>query len=160
MNKADSNGAMSFSAVVFVGAANWVHPTWRGSFYPDDLPEDWLLSYYNTQFQAVYLPAACWKDMPESVWTQWLNDTQDGFCFVLEPAGAMAAKPDSERVLLATPEWATAHIWWLDEAPDMRALAQRIARQAAVGEPLFVFSRKADIGLLQQADDLRQVMGY
>jgi hypothetical protein len=27
-------------------------------FIPDDLPDDWLLSYYNTQFQAVYLPAA------------------------------------------------------------------------------------------------------
>lgn len=151
---------MSFSAVVYVGAVNWEHPAWRGSFYPEGLPEDWLLSYYNTQFQAVYLPAALWKDVPESVWTQWLNDTQDGFCFVLEAAGSAAVKPDSERVVLATPGWVADHVWWLDEAPDMRALAQRITRQAAVGEPLFVFSREGDIGLLQQVNDLRQIMGY
>jgi hypothetical protein len=151
---------MSFSSVVFVGAVGWEHPAWHGSFYPDDLPEDWLLSYYNTQFQAVYLPASAWVDVPESTWIQWLNDTQDGFCFVLESDASAAIKPVSERILLATPEWAAAHVWWLDEAPDMRALAQRITRQAAIGEPLFVFSRNADIGLLQQVNSLRQVMGY
>ena len=151
---------MSFNAVVYVGAVDWAHPAWHGSFYPDDLPEDWLLSYYNTQFQAVFLPAASWKDVPEAVWTQWLNDTRDGFYFVLEPAGPEAVKPDSERVLLASPAWVADHVWWLDDASDMRALAQRIARQATVGEPLFVFSRNGDIGLLQQVNALRQVMGY
>ncbi|MHB1085919.1 MAG: hypothetical protein ACYCZA_13905 [Thiobacillus sp.] len=151
---------MNFNSVIFVGAVNWEHAAWHGVFYPDDLPDDWLLSYYNTQFQAVYLPAAAWQDVPESTWTQWLNDTQDGFCFVLESAGAVAIKPASERVMLATPAWAVDHVWWLDEARDLRALAQRITRQAAMGEPLFVFSRSADIGLMQQANNLLQVMGY
>lgn len=151
---------MNFNSVVFVGAVHWEHPAWHGGFYPDDLPDDWLLSYYNTQFQAVYLPAAVWQDVPESTWTQWLSDTQNGFCFVLEPAGAAAIKPESECVLLATSAWAADHVWWLDEAPDLRALAQCITRQAEIGEPLFVFSRSADIGLMQQATSLLQVLGY
>lgn len=151
---------MTLNEVVFVGAVNWEHPAWHGGFYPDDLPEDWRLSYYNTQFQAVYLPASVWQDVPESTWAQWLNDTQEGFCFVLEPAASGAARPASGRVLLASPAWAADHVWWLDEVPDLRALAQRITRQAAIGEPLFVFSRSADIGLLQQANSLKQVMGY
>lgn len=155
-----SGGTMNFGAIVYVGAVDWAHAAWQGGFYPDDLPDDWLLSYYNTQFQAVYLPASAWQAVPETTWTQWLADTQDGFFFVLEPAASPAFVPASGRVLLATPGWTADHVWWLDEAPDLRALAQRITRQAARGEPLFVFSRSADLGLLQQADDLKQVMGY
>ena len=81
---------MTSSALVLVGAMNWDHPHWRGSFYPESLPDDWLLSYYNTQFQAVYLPAAVWQTASDADWAQWLQDTQDGFCFVLEPGGAAA----------------------------------------------------------------------
>lgn len=151
---------MSFSSVVFVGAVEWTHFAWRSGFYPEDLPNDWMLSYYNTQFQAVYLPARAWRHVSEATWAQWLHDTQEGFCFVLESAGTDVAKPASERVLLATPGWAADHVWWLDEAPDLRALAQRISRHAATGEPLFVFSRSGNLGLLEQAKALVQVMGY
>lgn len=151
---------MQTNQLVLTGAVNWAHPAWHGGFYPDDLPDDWLLPYYNTQFQAVYLPAQTWQGIPSATWAQWLEDTQPGFCFVLEPAQEAAAKPASERVLLATPEWTVAHVWWLDEAPDLRALAQRISLQAATGEPLFVFSRSGDLALLRQVDALKQVMGY
>jgi hypothetical protein len=151
---------MKFSTIVYIGAVNWAHSGWREAFYPGDLPEDWLLSYYNTQFQAVFLQASVWQAASEATWAQWLCDTQDTFCFVLEADGADAVKPVSERVLLATPAWEASHVWWLDETPDMRALAQRIARQVETGKPLFVFSRSGNIDLLQQARALRQVMGY
>ena len=151
--------SLKFSSIVYVGSANWIHPAWNKAFYPDGLPEDWLLPFYNTQFQSVYLPAYVWQAVSKAVWTQWLNDTQEGFYFVLEPAAEAVAQPASDRVLLATPEWAVEHIWWLDESSDLRALAQRMAHQATTGEPLFVFSRSADIGLMQQVNTLRQVMG-
>jgi hypothetical protein len=151
---------MQTNKFVLVGAVNWIHPAWCGGFYPADLPDDWMLSYYNTQFQAVYLPASVWQAVPETTWAQWLSDTQEGFCFVLEPAGKATPQPPSDRVLLANPAWTKAHVWWLDEAPDMRALAQRITQQTTTGEPLFVFSRSGDLGLMQQVNALRQVMGY
>jgi len=146
--------------LVFVGGVNWVNPGWHGVFYPDDLPDDWMLSYYNTQFQAVFLPGPVWQSLTESAWLECLNDTQDGFYFVLESAGEGAGLPASERVLRASPGWINDHVWWLDEAPDLRALAQRITRQAEKGEPLFVFSRSGDLGLMQQVNQLKQVMGY
>ena len=151
---------MTPNPLVLVGASGWQQPAWRGGLYPDDLPDDWLLSYYNTQFQAVYLPATVWQGASSATWAQWLYDTRDDFYFVLEPGEAVSAKPASPRVLLATPGWEAQHVWWLDEAPDLRALAQRIAQQAATGEPLFVFSRSGNAGLLEQANTLRQVMGY
>ena len=151
---------MTPNSLVLVGAAGWQHPAWRGSFYPEDIEDDWLLSYYNTQFNAVYLPAAVWQAASEATWTQWLYDTLDGFYFVLEPGDAVSAQPVSERVLMATPSWQAEHIWWLDEMPDLRLLAQRITQQATTGEPLFVFSRSGNLALMEQADTLRQVMGY
>jgi len=151
---------MTSLPLVLVGAMNWDLPGWRGSFYPEDLPDDWLLSYYNTQFQAVYLPAAVWQAASDMDWAQWLQDTQDGFCFVLEPGDGRCIPPVSARVLLATPAWTAAHVWWLDEAPDLRILAQRITQQAATGEPLFVFSRSGDLAQLEKVNSLKQVMGY
>jgi hypothetical protein len=151
---------MTSTSLVLVGAAGWQHPAWRGRFYPDDMPDDWMLSYYNTQFQAVYLPASVWQAASEATWAQWLYDTREGFFFVLEPGGAASVKPAAARVVLATPSWEAAHVWWLDEAPDLRQLSQRITHQAVTGEPLFVFSRSGNLGLMEQADTLRQVMGY
>ena len=145
---------------ILVGAVGWAYPHWRDGFFPDDLPEDWMLSYYNTQFQAVYLPAKVWKQVTDSAWAQWLSETRNGFFFVLEPADSGDIKPVSERILLASAEWEKTHIWWLDESPDLRALAQRITQQAAEGKPLFVFSRTGNLGLLQQANSLKEVMGY
>lgn len=151
---------MTSLPLVLVGAMNWDLPGWRGSFYPEDLPDDWLLSYYNTQFQAVYLPAAFWQAASDATWAQWLDDTQEGFCFVLELGDTAAVPPDSPRVLLATPAWAAAHVWWLDEVPDLRALAQRIAQQVTTGEPLFVFSLSGNLAQLERVNTLKLVMGY
>jgi hypothetical protein len=151
---------MSSSSLVLIGAAGWQHPAWRGRFYPDDMPDDWLLSYYNSQFSAVYLTAAVWQAASGTIWAQWLYDTRDGFCFVLEEGEAESALPASERVVMATPAWEAEHVWWLDEAPDLRVLAQRITRQASTGEPLFVFSRSGNLELMERANTLVQVMGY
>lgn len=160
----DIQEAPSFSPsaapLVYVGSAGWTHADWRGRFYPDDMPEDWLLSFYNTQFQAVYLPAAVWQAATDSDWRQWLNDTREDFRFVLETAPERAAAPVSARLLWADTAWQAAHLWWLDEAPDLRALAARISRHAAEGEPLFVFSRAGDLARLEQVAALKQVMGY
>lgn len=151
---------MTSRPLVSVGAMNWERPDWRGSFYPEDLPEDWLLSYYNTQFQAVYLPASVWQTASRATWERWLDDTLETFCFVLEPGDMETAPPVSSRVQLATPAWTATHVWWLDAASDLRALAQRITQQAATGEPLFVFSRGGDLIQLERVNTLKRVMGY
>ncbi|MCA1978466.1 MAG: hypothetical protein LDL19_04450 [Thiobacillus sp.] len=144
---------------LYLGAENWVHPAWLRDFYPEGLPEDWLLSYYNTQFQTVYLPAAVWRQARPETWTQWLYDTQEGFVFIVE-ASPDSALPASERVRVATAAWQTAHVWWLDESADLRALSRRIREHAATGEELFILSRVGDLALLQQVKALREVLGY
>lgn len=151
---------MAATHLVLIGAVGWLHPAWDGAFYPDDLPADWRLSYYNTQFQAVYLPASFWQAATTETWVAWLDDTLEGFRFLLEPGDPARAQPASPRVVLATPAWQAQHVWWLDEAPDLRRLGQRIAQQAASGAPLYVLSRSGDLELMKQAVTLAQVMGY
>ena len=73
---------MTASFLVHVGAVHWDHPAWRGSFYPEALPDDWTLSYYNTQFQAVFLPLDVWQRVPAEEWARWLHDTREDFTFV------------------------------------------------------------------------------
>lgn len=151
---------MSPTLLVRVGAVGWDHPAWRGAFYPEDMPEDWRLSYYNTQYPTVFLPASAWQGVPAEVWAQWLYDTRDDFHFVFEPGDPAVAPPASERVHLADGAWAAAHLYWLDAPTDLRALSQRIGAQAASGQPLYVISRSGDLAAMEAADTLRQVMGY
>ncbi|AAZ97854.1 hypothetical protein Tbd_1901 [Thiobacillus denitrificans ATCC 25259] len=151
---------MESSALVLVGAVDWVHPAWRGQFYPEGLPDDWLLSYYNTQFEAVYLAAERWRDVSPATWAQWLADTQDGFHFILETAARAPYVPASGRVVVADAAWEAKHVSWLDAQPDLRALAARITQHAARAEPLFVFSRSGDLARLEQVKSLKEVLGY
>jgi hypothetical protein len=150
---------MKSNEFLYLGAETWSHPAWFQVFYPEGLPEEWVLSFYNTRFQTVFLPADTWRGQTPEVWRQWLNDTQERFVFILEECPRVSP-PASGRVQMATATWLTAHVWWLDEAPDLRALSRRIAAHAASGEPLFIISRRGDLGLLGQVEDLRQVMGY
>ncbi|OYW37381.1 MAG: hypothetical protein B7Z35_10200 [Hydrogenophilales bacterium 12-61-10] len=149
---------MSSPCPINLGAEDWLHPDWRGNFYPDGLPDDWLLSYYNTRFQAVYLPAVRWQAASVSEWSQWLDDTQPGFRFLLEPG--LASFPCDARVIEATSDWSAEHVWWIDTSPDLRELAEHAKARAARHEPFFVISRSGDLVRLEQVAILSRVLGY
>ena len=72
---------------LLIGAYGWRHPQWAGSFYPDDMPEDWWLPYYSNEFSVVLVPecdihnaVGISSDMIES----WGDDVNDGFLFFIE----------------------------------------------------------------------------
>lgn len=150
---------MASNALIHLGAENWKHAAWRGSFYPNDLPDEWLLSYYNTQFKTVFLPSTTARLITPQDWLDYLNDTLEDFVFIVEEAPGLQA-PISGRVYVASPAWLAEHVWWLDDDPDLRALAKRIAEHAATGVALFVISRKGDLEALRKVEALREVMGY
>lgn len=69
---------------IIVAAYGWSHPDWRGTFYPEDLPEDWQLSYFSNEFRAVVVPASAWSGDDSVEVERWLEDTHDDFVFYLE----------------------------------------------------------------------------
>jgi len=69
---------------IIVAARGWSYPAWRQSFYPDDLPEDWLLAYYSNEFRAVVVPAAEFADVDTLEVERWMEDVVEDFEFYLE----------------------------------------------------------------------------
>jgi hypothetical protein len=91
---------------IIVAAYGWSHPDWCGRFYPDDLPEDWQLSYYSNEFRAVVVPASAWSSEDPLEIERWAEDTNEEFMFYLEVVGlqtdwgllAEAIKPLGDRL--------------------------------------------------------------
>ena len=69
---------------IFVAARGWSYPSWQGNFYPDDLPEDWQLSYYSNEFSAVVVPASEWVGLDYVEFERWVEDVPERFLFYLE----------------------------------------------------------------------------
>lgn len=69
---------------ITVAARGWAHPAWCSSFYPDDLPEDWQLSYYSNEFRAVLVPAAEFANVDPLEVERWVEDASEEFEFYLE----------------------------------------------------------------------------
>jgi len=78
-----------------VGAYDWDHAHWLGSFFPDDLPEDWRLSYYANEFTSVLVPEFKWR-IENAELEQWVEDTPPAFRFYFHNAsGRPCDKPIS-----------------------------------------------------------------
>jgi uncharacterized protein YecE (DUF72 family) len=85
---------------ILIGARGWDHPGWHGGFYPEELPADWRLTYYNNLLRAVLVPAETWEEVGDGELRQWAEDTDAGFRFVLELPAALS-RPQPLRALTA-----------------------------------------------------------
>ncbi len=67
-------------------------------FYPDDLPDDWRLSYFANEFRASLLPAAIWTASDPLTISQWYEDVAPGFRFAAELAPTQPNKDTAQRL--------------------------------------------------------------
>lgn len=148
-----------------LGAIGWDHDAWSGAFYPEDLPPEWRLSFYNTEFECVYLPYAVWRQAPLETLVQWREDTLERFRFLLEPSHGPASDDDAahlaalgEKAVLAAMHNGPA-ILWLEPDEDLKQLAQSIQEQAVMA-PLYLISVSSDYAQLEQTRTLLEVLGY
>lgn len=65
-------------------ARGWDRPEWCGAFYPEDLPQEWRLSYFANVFHAVLIPLDAWRQAVPGVLAAWAADVPEGFRFYLE----------------------------------------------------------------------------
>lgn len=56
-----------------IAAYGWDHPEWEGSFYPEDLPEDWRLDFYCNEFHAIVVPSSVWAGEHSAGPRQWAS---------------------------------------------------------------------------------------
>ncbi|CRI65170.1 hypothetical protein THIOKS12250068 [Thiocapsa sp. KS1] len=53
------------------------------SFYPDDLPEEWRLTYFANALDAVLLGEDIWRQADAQLMERWCRDVPDSFRFYL-----------------------------------------------------------------------------
>lgn len=67
-----------------LGAYGWRHKHWLNTFYPEDLPEDWQLTYYSNEFNTVLVPADYWQTNERLDCEHWLDSVHHSFRFFVE----------------------------------------------------------------------------
>jgi len=145
------------SGAVRLGAMGWSNPAWRETFYPADMPDEWQLTYFNTQYNCVFLERAVWQHASPDQMTQWDADTHEQFLFLLEsgePQPHLAALP-GKALLIRRDD---ASILWFSRDSSLKEMAAALSGNAGV-RPRFLISRDGDLGQMERVATLLEVMG-
>jgi uncharacterized protein YecE (DUF72 family) len=67
-----------------VGTSGYGYKPWKGKFYPKDLPDKEMLSYYATQFGAVEINNTFYRLPKAAVLKAWLKEVPKTFIFSLK----------------------------------------------------------------------------
>lgn len=68
----------------FVGTSGYSYKEWKGTFYPDKLPQKEMLSYYAQRFTTVEVNNTFYRMPRESVLESWTQQVPESFRFVLK----------------------------------------------------------------------------
>src|SRR5260370_1410648 len=68
----------------FVGRRGYSYKEWKGSFYPEKLPQKEMLSYYAERFSTVEINNTFYRMPKPSVLESWADQVPDSFRFVLK----------------------------------------------------------------------------
>jgi uncharacterized protein YecE (DUF72 family) len=69
---------------LFAGASGFSYKPWKGPFYPVDLPDAEMLSYYAARLPAVEINNTFYRLPKATMLEDWAAQTPDGFRFVLK----------------------------------------------------------------------------
>jgi uncharacterized protein YecE (DUF72 family) len=67
-----------------IGIGGWTYPPWRGSFYPDKLPQAKELDYASRQLGAIEINATFYSRQSVKSWEKWRDTAPEGFQFAIK----------------------------------------------------------------------------
>jgi uncharacterized protein YecE (DUF72 family) len=67
-----------------IGIGGWTYPPWRGSFYPDKLPQAKELEYASNQLGAIEINATFYGRQKPKSWEAWEKVVPDAFQFAIK----------------------------------------------------------------------------
>lgn len=71
-------------AEVFIGTSGWVYDSWRGFFYPDDLPMKDELTFFADEFSTVEINYTFYKLPEPASYINWFKQVPDDFLFAVK----------------------------------------------------------------------------
>ncbi|GAO35883.1 hypothetical protein SCT_1279 [Sulfuricella sp. T08] len=145
----------------YIGSAGWEHPQWEGCFYPDGMPPEWRLTFYNTAFPCVYLAYGEWSGLDLQTLNALVEDTLARFRFVLEPNPAGLSDGDRARLEVLAPRIDPfgGQVVWLEGKLDLKRLAGDLKKLAESTGPVYLISRDHDLAAMNQVKTLLEIMG-
>jgi len=69
---------------LYVGTSGYSYKEWKGSFYPEDMPERQMLHFYGERFRSVEINNTFYRLPKASVLEAWANEVPADFRFVLK----------------------------------------------------------------------------
>lgn len=72
---------MKNTGTIRVGIGGWVFPPWRGTFYPEKLPQAQELAHASRQLTAIEINGTFYHSGKPDSFRKWRDETPDGFVF-------------------------------------------------------------------------------
>ena len=69
---------------VLIGTSGWQYDSWRGRFYPEDLPQSRWLEYYARSFRTVEVNNTFYRLPAPPTFTSWAQRTPDDFVLTVK----------------------------------------------------------------------------
>jgi len=67
-----------------IGCSGFLYDSWRGNFYPENLPHKGWLSFYAQKFKTVELNVTFYRLLKKEAFERWYMETPADFTFVLK----------------------------------------------------------------------------
>jgi uncharacterized protein YecE (DUF72 family) len=67
-----------------VGVGGWTYEPWRGTFYPEDLPQKRELEHASRQFTSIEINGTYYGSQKPASYAKWHDETPDDFVFSLK----------------------------------------------------------------------------
>jgi uncharacterized protein YecE (DUF72 family) len=69
---------------LFTGTSGFAYKEWKGTFYPEELRNDDMLTYYSSKFRSVEINNSFYRMPAEKTLQQWMEQVPATFRFVLK----------------------------------------------------------------------------
>ncbi|MDP9422326.1 MAG: DUF72 domain-containing protein [Pseudomonadota bacterium] len=76
-----------------IGIGGWTYEPWRGTFYPDGLPQKRELEYAAQTFGAIEINATFYGRQSPKSWESWAKAAPEGFQFSLKASRYVVTRP-------------------------------------------------------------------
>ncbi len=69
---------------IYIGVGGWTFEPWRGTFYPDKLPQKRELEYAASKLTSIEINGTYYGSQKPESFARWHDETPDGFVFALK----------------------------------------------------------------------------
>jgi uncharacterized protein YecE (DUF72 family) len=77
-------GRKASAGRIRVGVGGWTYEPWRGTFYPEDLPQKRELEHASRQFTSIEINGTYYGAQKPASYIKWRDETPDDFVFSLK----------------------------------------------------------------------------